>query len=228
MSETAAPAKKKPPSAKAGCGCMSVLVILFVIMAIAVDPSEKQTATTSPEPAASPSTSANTDAEPTEWVALDNIKPPAHLSLAQSALFAEATGLLKDRCQQLAGSNLCFDRADQFVREYVNAVAGDYTAQENVAQAFNSGDLVDRDMTAVCAFRQLMAASHDRRYDHSQRVLTTTYCIVTHPEVADISPDAQALASHLQHIRAETHLKRIPVPELFFDPAKQREENPPG
>ncbi|BCK75994.1 hypothetical protein AA0242T_2268 [Acetobacter aceti NRIC 0242] len=114
---------------------------------------------------------------------------------------------------------------DKFVRQYVNALAGDYRAQQDVAFSFSltdgyGGPVVTNPIQA-CAWAKVISASGSPYVTAADQSSMVIKC-------SDLRPmDLEAAAARLNAIRTlikDAHVKRVAVPEMEYNPESGKDE----
>ncbi|WP_156474399.1 hypothetical protein [Gluconobacter albidus] len=133
------------------------------------------------------------------------------------------------RCYKWSNINGCMEAQDKFVRQYVNALAGDYEAQGDVASAFmdgendddpNGGPVIPNKLQA-CAWRQVIAASGSAYLTpHDQSSMVSDCDGLRSMDIEAAKGRAHAIA----YVITNAHVRRVRVPELEYDPKSGKDE----
>ncbi|WP_291362683.1 hypothetical protein [Acetobacter sp. UBA5411] len=114
---------------------------------------------------------------------------------------------------------------DKFVRQYLNALAGDYRAQQNVAFSFSLtdgyGGPVVTNLVHVCAWAKVISASGCPYMTVNDQSSMVIKCSDLRP-MDQQSETARAIAIQTQIKNA--HVKRVAVPEIEYSPESGKDE----
>lgn len=133
------------------------------------------------------------------------------------------------RCYKWSNINNCMDTQDKFIRQYVNSLAGDYEAQNDVDSAFTDGKSDDDpnggpvipNKLQTCAWRQVISASGSPYLTSNDQSVMVSDCYGLRP--MDIEA-AKGRAHAIIHIIRIAHVQRVPVPERDYDPKSGKDE----
>ncbi|WP_122050396.1 hypothetical protein [Asaia bogorensis] len=140
----------------------------------------------------------------------------------QKPYLEEASNYLS-MCPPSENRKECLDMQEEFEQEYVNAYAGDYLAQTNVAyllwKAPHGGFI--RNVAQACAWRLVISTSASPYISDIDASKTKAIC--SEVDQANL----QAVVSRGKAIRSviSSHrVKPIPVPMINYDPKKDKDE----
>ena len=151
---------------------------------------------------------------------IESNTPKIYISQAMSYL---------GQCNKWSNINSCMETQDKFIRQYVNALSGDYQAQHDVAFAFTDGQS-DDDPTGgpvipnrlqACAWRQVISASGSPYLISNDQSVMISNCDGLRP--MDIQA-AKGRAHAIAHIIDTAHIRPVAVPELEYDPKGGQDE----
>jgi len=121
----------------------------------------------------------------------------------------------------------CYDDQARFEQEYVNAYAGDFLAQSNIATDMSQhiSDGIRQNFIQACAWRLVIMASGSEYLRDTDANTTIMICRET-GKVSDAGIIARAHA--IKKTIASHHAKLVPVPEIDFDPRRDKDEENAG
>jgi hypothetical protein len=96
----------------------------------------------------------------------------AALLLAAQPVFAQGAADFTRGCEAAPDRPLCENSLKQFKAWFPKALKGDYQGQRNVAFCLMTGcdEAVRQDWISGCAWRMVLKAARDRRYDAGDRM----------------------------------------------------------
>ncbi|OUJ10500.1 hypothetical protein [Acetobacter sp. DsW_063] len=122
-------------------------------------------------------------------------------------------------------SSSCHSEQDRFIRQYVNALAGDYKAQKDVIFEFllPDGDdgPVNTNQVQACAWSQVVSASGSPYITSWDQSAMIADCHGLRP--ADLAA-SEARAHAIARIITTEHVKPVAVPQIEYDPARGKNE----
>lgn len=128
-------------------------------------------------------------------------------------------------CTAWTGDTSCMNAQDKFVRQYVNALAGDYMAQKDVIFDFmlpdDDGGPVKTNHIQGCAWAQVVSDSGSPYVTENDQSMMILDCDGLRP--ADLAA-AHTRAHAISQIIMTAHVHRLPVPEIEYDPRSGKNE----
>ncbi|ATI11038.1 MULTISPECIES: hypothetical protein [Acetobacter] len=128
-------------------------------------------------------------------------------------------------CTSWTGDLSCMSAQDKFVRQYVNALAGDYAAQKDVIFDFMLPEDEDGPVKASkiqgCAWAQVVAYSGSPYVTKTDRSMMILDCDGLQAPDLDAS---KIRAAAINHEIKTAHVHRLPVPEIEYDPRSGKNE----
>lgn len=146
-----------------------------------------------------------------------------------STIYASQAMPYLGRCYKWTNIKGCMEAQDKFIRQYVNALAGDYEAQHDVASAFTDGQNDDDlkggpvipNKLQACAWRQVIAASGSPYLTSNDQSAMVSDCDDLRP--MDVQA-AKGRAHAIVHVITTAHVHPVAVPEIEYDPKSGKDE----
>ncbi|GBQ52867.1 hypothetical protein AA0498_1820 [Acidomonas methanolica] len=155
---------------------------------------------------------------------------PPIVNAGKAQKYAEEAKAFLGRCYTWGGMKGCMQHQDRFVRQYVNALAGDYKAQNDILFDFiagrhdpdgGRGGAVVSNMLQACAWSAVIAASGSPYVTQNDLSTMVLYCSYLRPiDLAAAKERARVIAT----IIASRRVHPIAVPQIEYDPRSGLDE----
>ena len=155
---------------------------------------------------------------------------PPKVNAAKAQKFASEAETYLGSCTTWHPTKGCMEHQDKFVRQYINALAGDYEAQKDVVFDFLAGQndpdggrggAVTANQIQACAWQQVIAASGSPYLTKNDQSMMVLDCDGLRP--MDIET-AKGRAHAIARIISSGRVRPIAVPQIEYDPRSGKDE----
>jgi hypothetical protein len=143
----------------------------------------------------------------------------------QSQKYVDQAMSYLGQCTGWKSKQGCMEEQDKFIRQYVNALAGDYKAQKQIIFDFmlpdeEEGPIITNKIQA-CAWSQVLSSGGSPYLTKQDLSMMKIDC----SDLRDMDLEASRIRAHaITQVIATGHVHRLPVPEIEYDPASGKDE----